>query len=107
LEAQHLKELESLGEEVTRLISLLEQALRSKSKEAKFTAQPEPMLTNPQNLGANKVSFESQQATYSEFAQPTYPIRMLSTIDFTVKESQNDKMVKEDGLEKLVALEKK
>jgi hypothetical protein len=32
---------------------------------------------------------------------------MLSTIDFTVKESQNDKMVKEDGLEKLVALEKK
>jgi len=65
------------------------------------------MLTNPQNLGANKVSFESQQAIYYEFAQPTYPIRMSSTIDFTVKESQNEKMVKEDGLEKLVALEKK
>jgi hypothetical protein len=32
---------------------------------------------------------------------------MSSTIDFTVKESQNEKMVKEDGLEKLVALEKK
>ena len=56
LEAQHRKEMESLREEVTRLTSLLEQALRSKPEEAKFTAQPEPMLANPQNLGANKVS---------------------------------------------------
>ena len=30
---------------------------------------------------------------------------MSSTIDFKTKESQNDKMVKEDGLDKLVALE--
>ena len=33
-----------------RLTSLLEQALRSKPEEAKFTAQPEPMLANPHNL---------------------------------------------------------
>jgi len=32
---------------------------------------------------------------------------MLYTIDFIVKEFQKNKMVKEDGLEKLVALEEK
>jgi hypothetical protein len=59
-EAQHQKELESLKEEVTRLTNLLKQALGSK-----FRAQPEPLLANPQNLRANEVSFESQQAMYS------------------------------------------
>jgi hypothetical protein len=54
--------MESLREEVARLTSLLEQALRSKPEEAKFTTQLEPMLANPQNLGANEVS---QQAMYS------------------------------------------
>ena len=39
LEAQHQKKLESLREEVIRLTSLLEQASRSKSKEATFTTQ--------------------------------------------------------------------
>jgi hypothetical protein len=58
--------------------------LRSKPEEAKFTAQPEPMLANPQNLRANEVS---QQAMYSQFAQPAYPIKMSSTIDLTKKES--------------------
>jgi hypothetical protein len=62
LEAQHRKEMESLREEVARLTSLLEQALRSKPEEAKFTTQREPMLANPQNLGAHEVS---QQAMYS------------------------------------------
>jgi hypothetical protein len=32
---------------------------------------------------------------------------MSSTIDFTVMEFQKDKVVKEDGLKKLVVLEKK
>jgi hypothetical protein len=36
--AQHRKELKSLKEEVVKLISLFEQALRSKSREAKFMA---------------------------------------------------------------------
>ena len=53
------------------------------------------------------MSFESQQAMYSKFTQPTYPIRMLSTIDLTMKESQKNKMVKEDGMDKLVALEQR
>jgi hypothetical protein len=30
---------------------------------------------NPQNLEANDVSFEFQQATYFQFAQPAYPIK--------------------------------
>jgi hypothetical protein len=32
---------------------------------------------------------------------------MSFTIDFTVKESQKDKMIKENGLKKLIALEQK
>jgi hypothetical protein len=78
--------------------------LRSKPEEAKFTAQPEPMLVNPQNLGASEVS---QQAMYSQFDQPTYPIRMSSTINLTMKESQKNKMVKEDGLDKWATLEQR
>jgi len=53
------------------------------------------------------VSFESLQTTYSQIAQPAYPIKGLSTIDFTMKESQKDKMVREDGLDKLVAPEQR
>jgi hypothetical protein len=53
LEAQHQKEMDNLKEEVPRLTSLLEQALRDKSGKA-IIAQPEDMhVTNfdPQNLG--------------------------------------------------------
>jgi len=53
LEAQHQKEVDNLREEVARLTSLLEQALRDKSEKATHIAQPEPMLVNPftpQNL---------------------------------------------------------
>ena len=78
--------------------------MRSKPEEAKSTTQPEPILVNPQNLGANEVS---QQAMYSQFAQPAYPIRMSSTIDLTIKESQKNKIVKEDGLDKWAALEQR
>ena len=53
------------------------------------------------------MSFESQQVMYSKFTQPAYPIRMLSTIDLTMKESQKNKMVKEDGMDKLAALEQR
>jgi DNA-binding XRE family transcriptional regulator len=45
--AQHRKELESLKEEVAKLINLFEQALRSKSREATFVAQPLQMPTTP------------------------------------------------------------
>ena len=78
--------------------------MRSKPEEAKSTTQPEPILVNPQNLGANEVS---QQAMYSQFAQLAYPIRMSSTIDLTIKESQKNKIVKEDGLDKWAALEQR
>jgi len=49
LEAQHQKEMDNLKEEVVRLTSLLEQALRDKSEKATLIGQPEPMLVNPFN----------------------------------------------------------
>jgi hypothetical protein len=55
---------------------------------------------DPQNLGANGVSSEFQQVMHF---QPAYPTRMLFTIDSTEK----GKMLKEDGLNKLVALEQR
>jgi len=39
--------------------------------------------------------------------QPAYPTRMSFTIDSIEKESQKGKMVKVDGLNKLVALEQR
>ncbi|KAJ6952774.1 hypothetical protein NC653_041800 [Populus alba x Populus x berolinensis] len=107
LEAQHQKEVDNLKEEVARLTSLLEQALRDKSGKATLTAQPEPMLVNsfnPQNLGANGLSSDFQQAMHF---QPAYPTRMLFTIDSTENESQKGKMVKEDELNKFIALEQR
>ena len=93
--------------EVAKLISLLEQALRDKSKKATLIAQPKDMHVthfDPHNLGANRLSSEFQQAIHF---QPAYPVRILSTINSTEKESQKGKMVKEDGLEKLAALEER
>jgi hypothetical protein len=81
--------------------------LRDKSGKATLIAQPEDMHvthSDPQNLGANKVSSEFQQAMHF---QPAYPSRISSTIDSTKKESQNDKMVKEEDLEKWIALEER
>jgi len=59
---------------------------------------------DPQNLGANGVSSEFQQAIHF---QPAYPSRISSTIDSTEKESQKGKMVKEEGLKKWTALEER
>jgi hypothetical protein len=107
LEAQHKKEMDNLKEEVARLTSLLEQALRDKFGKATLIAQPEDMHVthfDPQNLGANRVSSEFQQAMHF---QPAYPSRISSTIDSTEKESQRGKMVKEEDLEKWTALEER
>ena len=63
MEAQHQKEVDNLKEEVTRLTSLLEQALRDKSGKATLIAQLEAMYVthfDPHNLGANRVSSEFQ-----------------------------------------------
>ena len=107
LEAQHQKELDNLKEEVTRLTSLLEQALRNKSGKATLITQPEDMHVthfDPQNLGANRVSFEFQQPMHF---QPAYPARVSSTIDSIEKEYQKGKMIKEDDLNKFIALEQR
>jgi hypothetical protein len=96
LETQHQKEVDNLKEEVARLTSLLEWALRDKSGKATLIAQPEDMHVthfDPQNLGVNRVSYEFQQAMHF---QPAYPMRMPFTIDSTEKKSQKGKMVKEE-----------
>lgn len=80
--------------------------MRDKSGKATL-AQPEPMLVNPfnpQNMGANGLSSDFQQAMHF---QPAYPTRMSFTIDSTEKESQKGKRLKEDGINKLVALEQR
>jgi len=59
---------------------------------------------DPQNLAANRVSSEFQQAMHFQSA---YPLRISSTIDSTKKESQKGKIVKEEDLEKWTALEKR
>jgi len=96
-----------LKEEVARLTSILKQALRDKSGKATYIVQVEPMLVNPfnpQNLGAKRLSSDFQQAMHF---QPAYPMRMPFTTHSTEKESQKGKMVKEEGLEKWIALEKR
>ena len=80
--------------------------MRDKSGKATL-AQPELMLVNPfnpQNIGANGLSSDFQQAMHF---QPAYPTRMSFTIDSTEKESQKGKRLKEDGMTKLVALEQR
>jgi len=57
---------------------------------------------NSQNLGVNGLSFDFQQAMHF---QPVYPTRTSLTIDSTKKESQKDKMVKQDDLNKFIAIE--
>jgi hypothetical protein len=93
LEAQHQKEMDNLKEKVAKLTSLLEQVLRDKSGKATLIAQPEDMHVthfDPQNLGANRVSFEFQQTIHF---QPAYLRRMLFTIDSTEKESQKIEII--------------
>jgi hypothetical protein len=73
LEAQHQKEVDNLKEEVVRLTSILEQALRDKSRKSTLISQLEPMLVNPfnpHNLGTNGLSSDFQQAMRF---QPAYP----------------------------------
>ena len=70
LEAHYQRELENMKNDITRLTSLLEQALTSKSGEGTSTqlavATPSismpsaPFVFPPQNLEANPSSFEQQ-----------------------------------------------
>ena len=99
--------MDNLKEEVARLTSLLKQALRDKSEKATLITQPEDMHVShfdPQNLGANRVSSEFQQAMNF---QPAHPLRMSFTIDSTENKYQKGKMVKEDDLNKFIALEQR
>jgi hypothetical protein len=106
LETGYKKEMESLKEDVARLTSLLEQALRSKSGEGtssqpSFTAQFQPMPT---------ASFippsEPHDVDHFLPAQPAFPIRIPHIVPGG-EEPQRDRTVDEDGQEKLAALEER
>ncbi|KAL9334464.1 hypothetical protein Peur_074603 [Populus x canadensis] len=113
LDAQHQKELNSLKEDVARLTSLLEQALRSKSEgtssQPVFTAQippTPPTFFNLPNMRASGSSHEPQYATHFP-AQPIYPMRIPHTDELTLEGSSRDKMIGAEGLEKWAALEER
>lgn len=102
LEIQHQKELESLKEDVARLTSLLEQALRPRagegtSSQQTFTPQPPPPFIPP---------FEPQHAAHFLPAQSAYPTRVPIAV-LTEEEPQRNKIVEENGHEKLAALEER
>jgi hypothetical protein len=113
LDAQHQKELNGLKEDVARLTSLLEQALRSNSGEGTsfqpaFTTQMPPMPSvtfNLPNMGASGSSHKPQYATHFP-AQPIYPMR-IPHVELTLEGSHKDKMIGDEGLEKWAALEER
>jgi len=107
LETQHQKEVDNLKKEVARLTSLLEQALRDKSGKATLIAQHEPMFVNPfnpQNMGANGLSSDVQQAMHF---QPAYPMRMPFTFDSTEKKISKGQDGERRGFGKMDCLRRK
>lgn len=107
--------MDGFKKEVVRLTSLLEQALRSKTREGMsfqttFMAQLSSTLatpSNPPNMGASRASPKPQCTAYFPPAQPLYPIRTPQAVDVTWEEPHKDKMVEEEGLEKWAALEER
>ena len=89
LEAHYQRELEDMKNDITRLTSLLEQALVSKSREDTYTqltvASPSvsmpaaPFVFTSQNLGVNPSSFEQQFTTNVPPAQ--VPVTVNLTTD--------------------------
>jgi len=104
LEIQHQRELESLKEDVARLTSLLEQALRPRageetSSQQAFTPQPQPP---PPFIPP----FEPQHAAHFVPTQSAHPMRVPHTV-LIEEEPLRNKIVEENGHEKLAALEER
>jgi len=102
LEIQHQKELESLKEDVARLTSLLEQALRPRagegtSSQPTFTPQPPPPFIPPS---------EPQHAAHFVPTQSAHPMRVPHSV-LIEEEPQRNKIIEENGHEKLAALEER
>ncbi|XP_061945039.1 uncharacterized protein LOC133669048 [Populus nigra] len=109
LEAHYQRELESMKNDITRLTSLLEQALASKSIENTSTqpavATPSvsmpaaPFVFTSQNLGANPSLFEQQSTTNVP------PAQVPVTVNLTADDPRMMKFSKHVDYEKLTALE--
>ena len=98
---QHQREMESLKEDVARLTSLLEQALRPRvgegtSSQQTFTPPPPPFVP----------PFEPQHAAHFAPTQSTQPMRIPHTV-LIEEEPQRNKIIEENGQEKLAALEER
>ena len=111
LEAHYQRELESMKNDITRLTSLLEQTLVSKSGEDTSTqlavATPSvsmlaaPFVFTSQNLGANPSSFEQQFTTHVP------PAQVPVTVNLTTDDSHRMKFSKHVDYDKLTALEER
>ena len=111
LEAHYQKELESMKNDITRLTSLLEQALVSKFGEDTSTqpavATPSvsipaaPFVFTSQNLGANPSSSEQQ------FTAHVPPAQVPVTVNLTIDDSHKMKFSKHVDYDKLTALEER
>jgi hypothetical protein len=102
LEIQHQRELESLKEDVARLTCLLEQALRPRagegtSSQQTFTPQPPPPFIPPS---------EPQHAAHFVPTQSAHPMRVPHSV-LIEEEPQRNKIIEENGHEKLAALEER
>ena len=111
LEAHYQRELENMENDITRLTSLLEQALASKPGEDSSTqpavATPSvsipaaPFVSTPQNLGANPSSFEQQ------FTANVPPAQVPITVNLATDDLHRMKFFKYVDYDKLTALEER
>jgi hypothetical protein len=111
LEAHYQRELESMKNDITRLTSLLEQTLVSKSGEDTSTqpavATPSvsmpaaPFVFTSQNLRANPFSFEQQFTTHVP------PAQVSVTVNLTTDDPHRMKFSKHVDYDKLTALEER
>ena len=111
LEAHYQRELGNMKNDITRLTSLLEQALISKSGEGTSTqpavATPSISMTSapfvfpPQNLGANPSSFEQQ------FTANVPPAQVPVNVNPATDDLQRMKFSENIDYDKLTALEER
>ena len=111
LKAHYQRELENMKNDITRLTSLLEQALASKSGKDTSTqpavATPSvslpaaPFVSTSQNLGANPSSFEQQ------FTTNVPPTQVPITVNLATDDPHRMKFSKYVDYDKLIVLEER
>ena len=103
LESQYQRELEAMRNDVARLTSLLEKALRTKDGEGTSaqTEEAPPAVQSPvapQNLGT---------VTPTKHLDPSRPIQIPITMDLTGEDQQDGRFSDHAGYDKWTALEER